>query len=483
MSSSGVGLATGQRLIREFLESRKSSSHIVLIPTTRTEKKSRQTIEYLRAYVRDLASGKVALRRRVGPDYNPKSVTSRVHILSVELDLCKLASIYAAAERLLNGKLRDPTGVIADGGDVSISHLDAVVLNAGFGGWTGVDWLGAARQICTRGIVQSTTFPSFKIAAPTLMLPAQVMEGTKIKADTNAKQQPYLAEVFCANVFGHYLFARELLPLLSRANASEAPGRIIWTSSIDAEERHLDFSDFQALNSKGPYESSKRITDLISIGADLPKVRKISDAYFSAPSVQSRPIKPKFYLSHPGVVHTALFPLNAFLFFWYGVLISFARALGSAWHTIESYKAACAAVWLVLIDQESLDATNAHCVKWGSSVARWNDAVPKKTEVEGWGWEGRIEDNEALKNDFATGQLRKLKGRKWDAVCLTEEKRIKFEEDSLRCWEELERLRGEWERILGRDPSACSSPVKNEIFVRETETTSEEEDGVIVMEA
>ena len=73
----------------------------------------------------------------------------------------------------------------------------------------------------------------------------------------------------------------------------------------------------------------------------------------------------------------------------------------------------------------------------------------KKTEVPGWGWEGRVEDAEALEKDTAQGILRKLKGRKLDAVDLTEEKLAKFEEDAVACWEELEKLRLAFEEILG----------------------------------
>jgi 3-keto steroid reductase len=444
---SGVGLAIAQRLVDEFLATRSLSSHLILIPTTRTAKKSSETIESLRSYLANAAQSK-KLYSRVGESYDPQSSIDRVHILSAELDLCKLPTIYEATAKLARGKVRDPTGVIAGGKDVDIPRIDVAILNAGYGGWSGVDWLGLIRQFLAVGMTQATTFPSFKMALSSNTLPPQDIDGSKLGTD---KGQPELAEVFTANVFGHYIFAHELMPLFSRSNPSDPPARIVWTSSIDAEKIHLDFNDFQALHSHVPYESSKRLTDVICLSAELPSVQKASSSYYSSPLIPSgsQTTKPRFYLTHPGVVCTPLFPLNWFLYYGYYLAMYISRFLGSPWHTVESYIGAVSATWLALASQEELDAQNAHRVKWGSTSDRLGRAAPKKTEVEGWGWEGRIEDADALRRDESQGILRKLKGRKWVAVELTEEKRIQFEEDASRCWTELEKLRREWEIILG----------------------------------
>ncbi|KAJ9131758.1 hypothetical protein NKR19_g9471 [Coniochaeta hoffmannii] len=71
------------------------------------------------------------------------------------------------------------------------------------------------------------------------------------------------------------------------------------------------------------------------------------------------------------------------------------------------------------------------------------------TEVEGWGWEGKVEDRDALAADGSTGVLRKMVGRRSDAVDLTEEKRAEFEDLGVECWREMERLREEWEARMG----------------------------------
>ncbi|KAK8084948.1 3-keto-steroid reductase [Apiospora hydei] len=455
-ANSGVGQGICQRLIDDFLATRSLSAHLVLIPTTRSPQKSRETIDSLRAYLAKAARTSTKLRSRAGSDYDPESAVARVHLLAVEVDLCKLPSIYDAAAKLLGGQVRDPTGVVAGGQDLKIPKLDAVLFNAGYGGWDGIRWFEFARQFFTVGLVQSTTFPSFKSSQAGHTLPLQEVPGNK-SDDEDGAGQPRLAEVFCANTFGHYVLAHELMPLLTRSDPSEPAARVVFTSSIDAEERHLDLDDFQGFKSTAAYESSKRITDLMCLTSELPSVQAVSSSFFSSGASSSRKYtkKPRLYLSHPGIVCTPLFPLNAFMFFFYYYAMLLSRLLGSPWHGVDPYIGACATVWLALEDEAALDASHAQRVKWGSAADRHGRADPKKTEVEGWGWEGKVEDAEALKRDEASGVLRKLTGRKWDAVQLTEEKRAKFEEDGVRCWKELEALRGRWEEIMGRRPNSA----------------------------
>ncbi|KAI1095625.1 hypothetical protein F5B19DRAFT_489284 [Rostrohypoxylon terebratum] len=443
-ANSGVGLGIGQRIIDEFLASRSLSSHLILIPTTRSVSKSRDTVQALRTHLQETASTSHQLRSRAGPDYDPQSAVSRVHILSIQLDLCSLRSIYDAAKQLIHGQVSDPTGLIED---VKIPRLDAALFNAGIGGWSGLDWFGFAKQFFEVGLVQSCTFPAFKKA-----LPAAVLDQHKFLGDKAADlktQPPELAEVFMANVFGHYVLAHELLPLLSRSRPDEPAGRVIWTSTIDVSHEHLSFSDFQARHGNPPYESSKRITDLICLTAHLPGVEKASAPYFASPAAADKPVKPRFYLSHPGVVCTPLFPLHWLLYWGYYVAMYIARWLGSPWHPVEPYLGACATAWLALADQHTLDGLRADRVKWGTSTSRSGHAAPKKSEVDGWGWDGNVTSPDGAKEDDGVGVLRRAVGRKWDARDLTEEKRAQFEDDGRKCWEELERLRTAWEKALG----------------------------------
>ncbi|KAI2621997.1 hypothetical protein GGS26DRAFT_600987 [Hypomontagnella submonticulosa] len=442
-ANSGVGLGIGQRIIDEFLASRSLTSHLILIPTTRSVTKSRDTVQSLRSHLGKTAKTSKVLRSRAGPNYDPQTAVSRVHIYSVQLDLCNIRSIYDAAKQLVHGEVSDPTGLT---GSVRIPRLDAALFNAGVGGWSGLDWFGLIKQFFTEGLVEACTFPSFKMA-----LPAATLDKRKLLGDGASELKsspPELAEVFCANVFGHYILAHELLPLLSRTDPDEPQGRIIWTSSTDAGKEHLSFDDFQAQRCHPPYENSKRITDLLCLTADLPSVQKVSAPYFSSPATANKPIKPRFYLSHPGVVCTPLFPLHWALFWLYWAAMYVARWCGSPWHTVESYLGACATSWLALADQETLDSLHAERVKWGSSTDRAGHAAPKKTEVEGWGWEGKVESPMGLQREKGERVLRKMTGRKKDALYPTEDGLVEFEEDGRRCWEELERLRIAWEKAV-----------------------------------
>jgi 3-keto steroid reductase len=257
-----------------------------------------------------------------------------------------------------------------------------------------------------------------------------------------------MGEVFCANVFGHYLFAHAITPLLSRESSSPVPpGRIIWESSVEPTWKCHSLSDFQGIKTKAAYESSKRLTDVLALTSSLPAVRPYSSNYLSPPAKQDA-TPPKIYLAHPGVVVTTLFPLNAFFFFWYRLAMYFSRLLGSPWHTVSAYNGACAMVWLALAEEQELAAKGGQNVKWGSSTDRWGYTGVKKTEVEGWGWEGKVEDRDALADDEDTGVLRKMVGRRSNAVDLTEQKRAEFEELGVDCWKEMERLRAEWEKRI-----------------------------------
>lgn len=265
-------------------------------------------------------------------------------------------------------------------------------------------------------------------------------------------KEPLLGEVFTACVFGHYILAHELLPLLSRRSESETPGRLVWSSSLEAVDSVLDMSDFQCFNGKGPYESAKRVTDILSLAATLPAATPSSSRFFTPddPSeARDKPIRPRMYLTHPGIVASTLFPVPWFLMWAYELALLISRWIGSPWHNTDSYTGAKSPVWIALQEQSALDELGAERIKWGSSSNRHMQVEVKKTEVEGWGWEGKVEDATALEADTAVGVFRKTIGRKRGAKDVTKEDIVKFEELGAECWERMENMRHEWETILG----------------------------------
>lgn len=265
-------------------------------------------------------------------------------------------------------------------------------------------------------------------------------------------KEPPLGEVFTACVFGHYILAHELLPLLSRRSESETPSRLIWSSSLEAIGHVLDMSDFQCFNGKGPYESAKRVTDIISLTASLPAALPSSSRFFTPDDpaeARAKPIRPRMYLTHPGIVASTLFPVPWFLMWAYELALVISRWIGSPWHNTDAYTGAKSPVWITLQEQSALDELDAERIKWGSSSNRHMQVEVKKSEVEGWGWEGKVEDAAALEADTAVGVFKKTVGRKKGAVGVTKEDIARFEELGADCWKKMESMRFEWENILG----------------------------------
>ncbi|KAF3761325.1 hypothetical protein M406DRAFT_342145 [Cryphonectria parasitica EP155] len=434
-ANSGVGHGICERLIDEFLSTRNRTSHLVLLPTTRSARKSSETVSLLRGYLVRAASS------RASPQ---EAAVARVHISSVQLDLCDLSTVQRAADQLLSG-----TVPFEGLGELRIPRLDAVIFNAGLGGWSHVSWFGFFWDIVTQGWVQATTRPRSKRSKPGLTV--KPLPG----------QEDSLGLVFCANVFGHYLFAHYLVPLLSRPDQPTnggiqqdgdgvvpAPARIIWQSSVDPALRHFSLDDFQALKSTAAYESSKMLTDLLCLTAALPSTARFSSRYLSSslPSSSSSHT-PKIYLAHPGIVATTMFPLHFTLMWAYILGTSISRWLGSPWHPVVPYKAAVATVWLALSSQAELDAQGAGSSKWGSCTDFWGNTMVKRTEVDGWGWTGNVESPEHMEKEDAGAirVLRKSVGRSARAIMVTEESRAEFEEIGAKCWAKMESLREEWE--------------------------------------
>ena len=485
--------------------------HLILILCTRSPVKTRFTISRLRAHLRKLveyspfATKQRAKAKGQGTEYHWDSMVHQVHFIGVEVDLCDLTSVYALADQLVNGTVGSPDATTMDGmrlphgspgtksysegakqdrwalsqepgstgaqrswgwglSGLRIPRLDVVILNAAISNWNGVNLVQALRDMLL-DTVEAVTWPEFNIFSVGAVVKSQLAtKNTKAAEDDmqpllsgqEKPGEPSLGEVFCSNIFGHYLLSHELMPLLSRSSSStsEVGGKIIWISSLGALANSFSVDDIQGLESLTPYQSTKRLSDLLAITADLPSVRKISAPFFDPSNTitasksglsgkvnaNTESVKPRVYTVHPGVFMSNIgrqdWLRDAIRMFVYYI----ARWLGSPWHPIIAYIAAVAPVWVALAENETLDKMGGTKIKWGSATDRGGNERVKKTEVEGWGWDGEIgsaDDDE------------KKKGRKRGAVSLTKEAREDFEILGGKCWEELEALRKEWEEILG----------------------------------
>jgi len=397
-----------------------------IIITTRNRQKSYDTISRLCSHLRNRAA-----RLRALSD-------GRISFLPEILDLTSLRSVQQLSRKLL----------------LSTPKLDVLVLNAGYGGFTGIDWPLGIWTVLT-DLKYSVTWPRFKKSGVGLVVKPQLISNDENtngpRSSSRAKFQshePPLGEVFCSNVFGHYLLTHNLGPLLSdRSNPSNAPGRIIWISSVEAYARSLSISDIQGLHSPQAYECSKRLTDVLALTASLPSTSPWTARFLTPPaspiSPASKPSptapKPRMYLAQPGICATSMVPLPLILYYCMTAAFYIARWLGSPWHTVSAYTGACAPVWLALAPQTQLDAMEEEGGpgKWGSSTDTSGHERVARTEVEGWGYGGLVGEK---------GEGRK--GRMRGAKDLTREGKEEFEELGRLCWKKMEELREEWEERL-----------------------------------
>jgi 3-keto steroid reductase len=414
-----LGLGICRRLIDEYIRVKPLTAHLTLIFTTRDAEKGSATLDVLQKQLSTYGTSFVA-----------KRFTRRIHLQPETVELTDLLSVRALYRRLLLS---------------NIPKLDAIILNAGIGGWSGIDWPKAIYQVLT-DLVQGVTWPEFKLS-PVGRLTKSQLAPPGVARDAS---EPPLGVVFCANVFGHYMLAHGLMPLL-RFCDPQTPGRIIWISSVEVSGRDFNPDDLQGLASENAYGHSKRLTDLMALTAEgQPATAKMVDSYCDTEHTKGAngPItvssKPLIYVAHPGICATSIVPLMLPLYWAMLLAMYIARWIGSPWHTITVEAAACAPVWLALgpeNDQEgNASDKDRHGVKWGSATDRWGSVRVAKTDVEGWGLDGS-----GMPVDWwAKGGRGRMRGAK-DA---NREDVETFVEEGAKVWREMEQLRKEWEERL-----------------------------------
>ncbi len=420
VAQSGLGLGICCRLIDEYLASADSHGTLTIIYTTRGPRKGAETLSSLEKH----------LARHGHGSHNKKS-DRRVRFQPEKVELTSLLSVRALSRRLL---------------DLPIPHLDAIVLNAGIGGWSGLNWPLTFYNVLT-GIRQATTWPTFKLGVVGLVARTQFLPMSKA-----AHEEPVLGEVFCANTFGHYILVHWLMPLI-RACPSGSPGKIVWVSSIEASAHHYNPDDHQGLRSEAAYEHTKRLTDLMALTAVSQPATAASVKEYITPSPsmelalwsRTPQSEPSFLVAHPGICTTTIISLYWIVHQCYRLGIYLARWCGSPWANVTSYLGAASVTWLVLASQAEINAKAAAAAgspggscKWGSACDRLGRSSVRVSDVEGWGINGT---GKPFKHKWWGGNL----GRKTGAVDATHEDVENFISQGAEVWKKMETMRKDWE--------------------------------------
>lgn len=403
---------------------RPQSQTLHLIYSTRDARKSEDTLRRLNAHFQNTI--KDASRKTPGISL---LLEPRVKLEGVLVDLTRLSTIKSLAKQLLLRK----------------QHLDAIVWNAGLAGWRGINYPLATWNLLT-SMIQATTYPRFMICDVGLLADRQLAGYNKL----HTFEEPRLGQVFCANVFGHYMLTHWLSPLM------DGESRIVSVSSISALPETFSVDDIQGLRSEAAYESSKRLTDYLFITSDLPSTQAQVNAFLPGPPERSseklstHANRPQLIITHPGVVATSITGLNVFLSFWMVLAMYVSRWVGSPWHAVTPYKGALAAVYAVLSPPSQLPELEKQegKGKWGTATDVFGNERVARMEIEGWGFGGEM--GSVPSGSLATRRPGYLK--------VTKEMREDFEDTGRKVWIEMEDLRIQWEKRLGRmDVDAADS--------------------------
>jgi len=235
-----------------------------------------------------------------------------------------------------------------------ISHL---VCNAGFASFKCIDWAGCISQLI-RNPVDAMARPDY-----------YVQYVGEVSPDN-------LGLVWQSNVFGHFVLFRELQDLMVKTPFDSA--RVIWSSSLEASPDFYDSEDWQLTKTGHSYECSKYQIDIIVTNLDRMALN----------SNEGKPIR--HFVSEPGVCSTSIaLALASGIFDYIKLfLFYFARLCGSQHHPIVPFKAAIAAVHLILVPicfiRLHLDNDRNKPVRFGAQSGRWGDERVGVTTVREW---------------------------------------------------------------------------------------------------
>lgn len=237
-------------------------------------------------------------------------------VVPLVLDLTDMHSVLAAVNNLKH----------------DYSEINYLFVNAALGVCSGINWFKAVREVCINP-VKAVSDPGYKIQ----------------KVGLTSKDDMGL--VFQANVFGPYYLIRKIIPILSKGHCV-----IVWISSIRSDPAYLPLDDPELIESKLPYEGSKRMIDILHLAT----FKELSSS-----NIYQYVVQPGIFISQSFNQH-----LNIVTYYLMVLMFRLARMWGSYWHTIDPYKAANAPVYVTTFRDRNFERQD---IKYGS--ATYNDGV------------------------------------------------------------------------------------------------------------
>ncbi|KAF8938245.1 hypothetical protein BGZ58_001301 [Dissophora ornata] len=221
-ANAGVGFAIVQRLVAE------SPDPLTVILACRNKTRAQEALNKLHVYFDALQQKR---KHEDGLQDIDAEINNPYHHPELKIELVDVGSV--ASVQAFNQRIRDQ--------------------------YRRIDYL-----FCNAGVLPSAGIMWGKLLVDLFVAPMDLV----IRSDVLVQPKQHLTEdgignVLACNVFGHYLMIKGLEDLMSKTE--EDPGRVIWTSSMTAEKGSFSNDDWQGLNSKQPYESSKWVTDLLAI--------------------------------------------------------------------------------------------------------------------------------------------------------------------------------------------------------------------------
>ncbi|EPY49389.1 3-keto sterol reductase [Schizosaccharomyces cryophilus OY26] len=245
----------------------------------------------------------------------------KIRLEYVLLDLSDMESVEAAA---LEIKSRYP-------------KLDYVYLNAGTWDLQGIHWIQAIFATLMNP-VKALTYPTY------------------YKEAMGRTSKDSMGYIFQSNVFGHYYLKTRLNELRVLGSST----KIVLTGSLVAKKESLNFDDIQCLHGERPYQSSKRLLDILhfaEIESGLPYQQ---------------------YVVHPGLCTTNMYEtFLGFIVVFAKLAFWFCRLLGSPWHTVSPYIAAFSYLWIAIHSHKEDEN-----IKWGSATTMFGKEKILPTSVE-----------------------------------------------------------------------------------------------------